>query len=271
MTDFNVLVGADPELFVKEGDRFVSGHGMVDGTKANPLRVENGAVQVDGTALEFNIDPAANEDEFVNNLTSVMKQLGDMTGRELHAIPTATYGSEYMATLPEEALELGCDPDFNAYENGAANPRPDGNVDFRTGGGHVHIGWTKDMDVGDPGHNEACQMLVRELDITLGLASMLWDEDEKRRELYGKAGAYRVKPYGVEYRSLSNAWLRSETCMRFVYKAVQAVSQRLFEGKSFYNELNDIGRYAMDNNDLGLAKRILDHIGMEIPDELKLR
>lgn len=31
-------------------------------------------------------------------------------------------------------------------------------------------------------------------------------EERLRREIYGKAGTYRLKPYGLEYRVLSNAW-----------------------------------------------------------------
>jgi hypothetical protein len=42
-----------------------------------------------------------------------------------------------------------------------------------------------------------------------------------RRELYGKAGAFRPKPYGVEYRVLSNRWLNSEALIRWVYNQSQ--------------------------------------------------
>ena len=54
-----ILVGCDPEVFVAKGGKFISAHGMIPGTKKAPHKVERGAVQVDGMALEFNIDPAA--------------------------------------------------------------------------------------------------------------------------------------------------------------------------------------------------------------------
>ncbi len=38
----------------------------------------------------------------------------------------------------------------------------------------------------------------------------MYDKDTERRGMYGKAGAFRPKPYGVEYRTLSNAWLSND-------------------------------------------------------------
>ncbi len=68
-----VLVGADPEVFVKDASgQNVSGHGMVPGTKKKPHPVRSGAGQVDGTALEFNIEPSKTEEEFVSRIRIVM-------------------------------------------------------------------------------------------------------------------------------------------------------------------------------------------------------
>jgi len=70
-----------------------------------------------------------------------------------------------------------------------------------------------------------CATLVKQLDCYLGLPSVVWDRDAKRRQMYGAAGAFRPKPYGVEYRVLSNAWLLNEKRMRFVFnQTVKAVN-----------------------------------------------
>jgi len=231
---FNVLLGADPELFVSKGGEFVSAHGMVEGTKKKPFPVKNGAVQVDGMALEFNIDPAENSLEFANNLDSVMLQLGAMVPEyNLEAVPVAHFSKEVMEAAPREALELGCEPDFNAWEGGRANPTPNGDVDFRTAAGHIHIGWTEGIDINDVGHVEACILLAKQLDFYLGLPSILLDPDNKRRELYGKAGAFRVKTYGMEYRVLSNFWLKDRSLMRWVHTNTM---------EAFSNLLNNGGR-----------------------------
>jgi len=73
-----ILIGADPELFVSLGGKLVSAHNLIPGTKMAPHPVNNGAVQVDGMALEININPASTSKEFCKNILSVLKQLKEM-------------------------------------------------------------------------------------------------------------------------------------------------------------------------------------------------
>jgi len=252
-----VMIGCDPEMFLKQGD-YVSAHGLIPGTKEAPHSVTNGAVQVDGMAVEFNITPAQDEEAFITNINTVMAQLRAMLpAHEIVADPVAEFTREYMASQPPEALEMGCEADYNAY-TGEANPRPNGNVSFRTAGGHVHIGWTKDMPLDDPEHVEACQMLARELDYYLGIPSVFWDHDDRRRELYGNPGAYRVKPYGVEYRSLSNAWLKDEALMRIVYRQTMKAFNNLVEGGSIYNHHGRVAKRVIEGSHRHLASACLE-------------
>ena len=230
-----ILVGADPELFVKDAKgRFRSAHNMIAGTKADPFPVACGAYQVDGMAVEFNIHPAATPEEFQNNIERVMQQMEEALpkGHTMHCVPTATFHGNHIRVQPEEATQLGCEPDYNAYTM-KENPKPNGKVNFRTASGHVHIGFCDDADVMSEDHMLKCAMLVRHLDVFLGLPSLLWDNDKKRRELYGKAGAFRPKKYGVEYRSLSNAWLRDPALIQYVFNQVQKAVEDLKSGRRF--------------------------------------
>lgn len=211
---FKFTIGADPEIFVKRDKKLVSAYGLIKGDKQTPLKVKQGAVQVDGMALEFNIDPVEDVKSFLNNLDTVMSILKEMVpGHDFEIAPVADFGKEYIQAQPKEAKELGCDPDFDAY-TGKINPRPDGDTDFRTGSGHIHVGWTKDVDPLDPTHFEACRALVKNMDIYLGIPSLAFTKDNRRRALYGKAGAFRPKPYGVEYRVLDNLWLHPDSLHR---------------------------------------------------------
>lgn len=209
----NFTFGADPEMFISKKGKPVSAYGLIPGTKAAPHKVENGAVQIDGMALEFNIDPCENKEQFKRNLNLVMKQILAMVpGYDVHTSCVANFGKAYIDKQPKEAVELGCSPDYNAYTM-AANPRPQGDNPFRSAAGHIHIGWTNGVDPHDPGHFAACARLTRQLDRYLGVPSILMDQGEaaqKRRKLYGAAGAFRPTHFGVEYRVLSNFWLLND-------------------------------------------------------------
>ena len=47
----SILVGADPEFFVKKGDKFISAHDFPCGTKDKPRKTAHGHVQVDAGLL----------------------------------------------------------------------------------------------------------------------------------------------------------------------------------------------------------------------------
>lgn len=259
----NFLVGADPEYFVAQKGIFKSAHGLIKGDKKNPQRVNRGAVQVDGMALEFNIDPASTENEFCLNIDTVLAALKAMVPEYEHVfVPVADFGHEYMATQPKEALELGCDPDFNAWTE-QANEKPDGARSFRTASGHVHIGWTDGAAIRDSGHLHVCHNVVKQMDFFLGLPSLFYDADTQRREMYGKAGCYRPKTYGVEYRTLSNAWLLNEERKRWVFRAVQAGCNAMLNGKLLHEKYGDV-QDIINNSDKKAALKIINKEKLEV-------
>lgn len=215
-----VLIGCDPELFiVNENGRPRGAYGLIEGTKEKPFKVPKGAYQVDGMALEFNIDPAKTEEDFVTNIRTVMKRLREDVPSEytFHIKPSVRFHHAILKAAPDEAKELGCQPDLNAYTL-QENPKPNANTTLRTASGHIHIGLEKNADVTSEAHLIKYATLVKHLDLFLGLRSLEWDADRTRRELYGNPGAMRLKPYGVEYRVLSNMWLDREALVRFVYR-----------------------------------------------------
>ncbi len=264
----NVLLGADPEMFVLDGMDIISGFGLIKGDKANPFPVRNGAVQVDGMALEFNIDPAKSEAEFIHNINSVMDQLRAMVPQfEIIAQPTAHFSTEYMSAQPKEALELGCDPDYNAWNEGKVNVKPDQNLPMRTGAGHIHLGWGEGFDPNNPAHIADCIEVVKQMDSYLGCASVLFDPDTERRQMYGQAGAFRAKPYGVEYRVLSNYWLSSPELISFVYRTAQRAMDDLVAGKVPHREwvANGTADNIINGSLREQANMLMNHIGLEVP------
>ncbi|AXH71993.1 MAG: hypothetical protein [Podoviridae sp. ctbj_2] len=258
-----ILVGCDPEVFVKQNDKFVSAHGLILGNKANPHPVDKGAVQVDGMALEFNIDPANSREQFVGNIQTVFAVLKSMCPEyEIVAVPVADFGLDYINSQPAEARELGCDPDYDAV-TGAANEKPNMNLPFRTASGHVHIGWGSDFSVDDVDHDDRCRLVARQMDFFLGLPSLFYDDDQRRREMYGNPGCYRRKVYGVEYRTLSNAWLKSEALMAWVYDSVQKGMHRLFDGEYLVEQFGDISKI-IKTSDKKAAEKIITKANLEV-------
>lgn len=268
-----ILIGADPELFVKDisTGKYVSSHTFAPGTKKNPLRVDRGALQLDGTAFEFNIDPAETKTEFVSNIAKVKGEMEKVVrqsfpghnGITLVADPVADYDAEYFSSIPGEALELGCEPDYNAYTQGP-NPVPEVRSMFRTGSGHIHIGWTNKMDPFEDGHFQTCCEVVQQLDWYLGLPSLLWDsEGKRRRELYGKAGAFRPKSYGVEYRVLSNTWLRDERLIEFVFDNTTKAIRDMEAGNIAIDSWGQHARNVINKGEPDV--RILKHASIPYP------
>lgn len=82
-----------------------------------------------------------------------------------------------------------CDPDFNVWKDGRPNlvgrPSPGG----RSAGGHIHIGYDDFNDI----TNNA---IVKALDVFISIPLIFMEPDNKRKEMYGKAGAYRPQPWG---------------------------------------------------------------------------
>lgn len=242
MNTFKFTIGADPELFVGRAGKFVSAHDLVKGDKLNPTPVPNGAVQVDGMALEFNIDPAKSEHEWLNNLESVLGELRVMVSEDLDFLKDVSvfFEDDDIKDVPNINKILGCSPDFNAY-NMRENQVPNAKMNMRTAGGHVHVGGLYTDNEYDWEHFTSTARLARLMDKYVGVYSVLWDKDDQRRKLYGGAGAFRPKLYGMEYRTMSNAWLWNKDICSFVYnqtrKAVDAFLDKEDNVGSFISDI----------------------------------
>jgi hypothetical protein len=262
-----ILLGCDPEVFTKKNNIFHSAFGLIKGDKKNPYPVNNGAVQVDGMALEFNINPASSEKEFIYNVQDVLSTLRAMVPEyEVVISPVADFSPEHMAIQPQEALELGCDPDYNAWSLDA-NPKPQGDRPFRTASGHIHIGWTSadQVEGNEGGHFNSCAKMGRQMDFFLGLPSLFYDNDVRRREMYGCAGAIRAKPYGVEYRTLSNMWLSSPELMGWVYRNAIAGAKSLMGGNDLSLKYGNI-EHIINTSNQKEALKIIKAEGIEVPN-----
>jgi hypothetical protein len=72
-------------------------------------------------------------------------------------------------------------------------------------------------------------LMAKILDMYLGIPSVILDQDTQRRQTYGKAGSFRPKDYGLEYRVLSNFWSFNDNLIRWVFNQVEDAVE-LFQG-----------------------------------------
>lgn len=258
------LVGTDPEVFVKHKTtgEVLSAIGLLGGTKEEPRRVKAGALQEDNVLAEFNIDPADNAESFYRNIRTVMQQLGDELAAhalEPYVIASHEYTKKYLKAQGGQAMRFGCDADFNAWSE-EVNEKPNPFTCLRSAGGHVHISYHNPT----PARSYA---IVRAFETFKGLKMVFEDDDTRRRELYGKSGACRIKDYGVEIRSPSNFWLRTEKSIKDMFDAaVHAeahadIIDSLLERMGIHPfHIQD----AINTSDKDKAGRILDKLGVAV-------
>ncbi len=247
----NFSLGADPEIFVAEGDNVRSIIGKIGGTKEMPLPLPIGdgfCVQEDNVAMEFNIPASHTKDEFISNIVKATTFLENVVKHQYNF----NFYKQSAVSFPEEELQdpasqvFGCDPDFDAW-TGKTNPRPKAkDKNLRSCGGHVHIGVKTDKPL----------EIIKACDLFLGVPSVVMDKGELRKKLYGKRGAFRIKPYGVEYRTLSNWWIFDEKLIGWVWDSTARALDAVSNNYEFESDANLILQ-AINKNNKDAAKELI--------------
>ncbi len=239
-------IGADPEAFLVNKDgKYISSVGLIGGSKQSPLQLGDGfAIQEDNVAVEYNIPPCASAAEFVSAINVGLKHLRDRVskyGLELKFSPSANFTPDQLDSY--QAKVFGCEPDLNAWTM-KFNKRPSTkDKSLRSCGGHIHI------------QTKADPFLVgRWMDAIAGLPFVTIDTDAKRRLLYGKAGAMRIKDYpGMEYRTLSNKWLETDDLKVLVFNWTKKATEIAEAGIEIPNKIGIKIRRAINTSDAKLA------------------
>lgn len=250
-----ITIGADVEGFVSNAGNIISAIGLIGGSKDEPKLVPLGNLQEDNVLAEFAIDPVTTEDDFVRNITSVVGSLvGKLRQEKLDYIIKPSHFMDATQLKHPKAMQFGCDPDIDAwagFPNPPPNPRTVGAL--RTAGGHIHVGFddSSPFDV------------VKAMDLFLGVPSILLDNDQHRRKVYGKAGACRLKPYGVEYRVLSNFWIKNEELIRWAYKQT-TLAHAFSISENIDNKEKEIVS-CINSSDVEAAERLVKEFNITLP------
>lgn len=251
-------LGADPEVFLVDGNgKYISSVGLIGGSKWQPLPIDElgNAVQEDNVAVEFNTPPCSTKEMFIENIRKNKDWIADKArslGLSISITPSAQFDKDQLQT--KAAQEFGCEPDFNAWDNGAENPRPNSkNKHLRSAGGHIHIELPSFADR---------LAVVQWMDLYVGCMMLEFDDDKDRRQLYGKPGAFRPKPYGVEYRTASNKWIENDEQIAWVWDQTEKAVDCALRGKTFTEEQAQKIRDCINNSDLKLLAELKTEFGL---------
>lgn len=247
-------LGYDVEVFLMaESGNPLPACGLVPGTKWEPARFpfktnKGHTIQCDNVALEIGVPYAVSRvawNNIVNNSNRYAHKyvLENLRLGGISSVASWEFEDEEL-THPD-AWVFGCEPDINAW-TGEINPKPHAaEPNLRSCGGHVHIG-IPNMSSKDKFR------LIQLLDYYLGFPLSLSDPDRRRQQLYGKPGAMRFKPYGVEYRTPSNWWWVSGfDIYPMVLQAVEA-----FKDNKVPRYLNKIQEALLNPSDRDLRKHL---------------
>jgi len=250
----SITIGSDPEMFLfsEEKNKFVPVCGLIGGTKEKPLPItdEGHAVQEDNVMVEYCIPPCKTKEEFIKNINFTKNYINDTLLKPLkltsRCVASAIFEEGDLDS--HQAKMFGCSESFNAYtlqinEVKSTNPL------LRSSGGHLHLGY-KDPDV------ETSLKLIKAMDLFLGVPSILLDEDIERRKLYGKAGEFRYKPYGLEYRVLSTFWTANDQLMDWAYESTLKAVEFVNNKGIITNESDII--HCINQGNKELAKEIIE-------------
>lgn len=153
-----------------------------------------------------------------------------------------------------------CDPDFCCWTVTQNNPPSGKSTNIRTGCCHVHVRY-------DNMTLRKSLLLLKAMDLFLGVPSIIIEPDNKRKLIYGSAGAYRFDASKTtEYRVLSNYFLNSEELRKWVYDNTLLAIDFVNKGYRFTDdEINNKIINSINNCNGELAMELINKFEIPMP------
>lgn len=260
----NWLIGSDIELFVQDRKtrEIISAEGFIRGTKDFPYKFDKSnrffATSLDNVLAEFNIPPTNKMELFLEYIRKSRGYIDKILPKRYCTVaqPAALLDEKWLQT--KAAKEFGCEADFNVWL-GEKNEKPEASGNLRSAGFHLHVSY-------DNHSEKVSEMIVKALDLHVAVPSVLQEPDNKRKQLYGKAGAFRFKEeYGVEYRVPSNYLLQEERLIAWVFGATIKALDFVNDGR--IDEIDssaELIQAAINTNDKVLAQNLINQFELEL-------
>lgn len=261
-----LTLGSDPEFFIVNSEgQPLSSIGLVGGSKENPKSLGDGFfVQEDNVALEINIPPASTREEFISSMINATSRGNSLLSGDKALSKSSSFTFPDSQLTGKGAREFGCDPDYSPWlmEVNNVECMKDGN--FRSAGGHIHLGYTSDVGI----DMDLSFAIAKALDLFIAVPSILIDKHGKdRRQFYGKNGALRLKEYGMEYRTVSNFWCFDRELIGWVWDNVHNAVQFLnSSGEEILDEKREEILSCINNDMVSIAKQLINEFAIHMPE-----
>lgn len=257
------MMGCDPELFLESGGEILGAEKVIpkEGLpNSYSLTIQEAGIVLDGVQVELHPSPHMCRAFMANELKTLMQTLKETSafkGFSVSFSSVVKLKKKEMDSLSDESKRLGCTPSKNVYKPGATVRRRKGYL-TRSAAGHIHLSLPQEFI----GNEVWIKELVTLMDILVGIPAVLIDRDPlaaERRKTYGRAGEFRMPPHGVEYRTLSNFWLRAYPLMSLMFAQVRMALSIKHRPTLTTRLLNSVDlptvEHAINLNDLDLAKQ----------------
>lgn len=254
-----LAVGSDPEFFIQDSTgNIIPSRGIIPGNKKKPRPLVWGAVHRDNVACELNPIPASSEKEFSDNFLNLKQEVEDKLLRKkgMSLVVRTSHEFDFDQINYREAQEFGCDEDFTIWEHIQTPAMKDPYSPVRSVGGHLHLA----IDGLNRGN---LATVISRLDVLISVPLVLLDPDKLRRQSYGKAGCYRPKSYGIEYRTPSNVWCRSDELRRWAYR--QASRAVEYDDLVVLRDTNELVVECINDSDQDKAEVLCNMFNLEVP------
>lgn len=262
LSSFSTTSGSDPEIFVVDSeDEVIPAWEFLKSKKEAGSQIgrdgDEFSVYWDGFQAEFTVAPAGCHMHLMDHIWSGLHGVysaarahSNKAKLSLHSVLPVS--AEVLASAKTEHVEFGCAPSRNLY--GLAGKTEDGRTcAYRFAGGHIHLGMIASY------HRNIPEM-VRAMDqiAAVSAVSMFAEFDSPiRRQYYGLPGEYRTPAHGLEYRTLSNAWLMHPVIYHLVFDLVRSCAYYGNSAVKVWDATEDETLSCVLNSDVDKARALM--------------
>lgn len=196
-----LLIGMDAEFFIRNDKGFIAAARVIPGLKHKPFKLQHGVCHPDGLSLEVGAPPSTTPEGMIMNLFKVLAEV-----KEKYLDPAGCsiayqhyVHKDRVQGVQEEDLLFGCGREYDAYSSNMVKRVGTSYRTYRFSGFHIHLGFGSGFEEDNLNFRDLGR-LTKALDdafLEAGLGTSYG-----RADSYGGYGAFRVKPYGIEYRMM---------------------------------------------------------------------